>query len=210
MGAEASCRLRVAREAYEGTAYFETDELLFRGAPREGVQRFRLAIPLSSIRGATASSGELRVRHDGGEAVFELGERAAAKWAERIRVPKSLIDKLDVKPAHTVSVLAVGDDVFLREVRARAERVVVGKLAPKSDVVFLGASTTKDLDRIEGAAHAIARDGAVWVIHPKGPHGLPDLEIFAAGKRAGLTAVKVARFSATHTAEKLVIPKASR
>lgn len=209
MGAEASCRLRVAREAYEGTAYFETDELLFRGARREGVQRFRLAIPLSSIRGVTASSGELRVRHDGGEAVFELGERAA-KWAERIRVPKSLIDKLDVKPAHTVSVLAVDDDAFLHDVRARAERVVVGKLAPRSNVVFLGASTTKDLGRIERAASAIARDGAVWVIHPKGSHGLPDLEIFAAGKRAGLTAVKVARFSATHTAEKLVIPKASR
>src|SRR5262249_668518 len=145
----------------------------------------------------------------GGEAVFELGERAA-KWAERIRVPKSLIDKLDVKPTHTVSVLAVDDDAFLRDVRARAERVVVGKIAPRSNVVFLGASTTKDLARLERAAGAIARDGAVWVVHPKGPRGLRDLEIFAAGKRAGLTAVKVARFSETHTAEKLVIPKSSR
>jgi hypothetical protein len=52
--------------------------------------------------------------------------------------------------------------------------------------------------------------GAIWVIHPKAPNALRDTEIFAEAKRVGLTYTKVARFSATHTAEKLVIPKAKR
>ena len=37
-----------------------------------------------------------------------------------------------------------------------------------------------------------------------------DTDIFAAGKTVGLTATKVARFSETHTAEKLVILLAKR
>ena len=54
-------------------------------------------------------------------------------------------------------------------------------------------------------------DGAIWVVHPKGANSeLRDLEIFAEAKRLGLTYTKVARFSATQTAEKLVIPKAKR
>jgi hypothetical protein len=39
---------------------------------------------------------------------------------------------------------------------------------------------------------------------------LRDTEIFVEAKRLGLTYTKVARFSQTHTAEKLVIPKAKR
>jgi hypothetical protein len=39
---------------------------------------------------------------------------------------------------------------------------------------------------------------------------LRDVHVFAEAKRVGLTYTKVARFSATHTAEKLVIPKAKR
>jgi hypothetical protein len=56
----------------------------------------------------------------------------------------------------------------------------------------------------------MARDGAIWVVHPKGAGGLRDTEIFVEAKRLGLTYTKVARFSQTHTAEKLVIPKAKR
>lgn len=57
---------------------------------------------------------------------------------------------------------------------------------------------------------ALAPNGARWVVHPKGHDGVTDTDVFPAAKKAGLTYTKVARFSATHTAEKLVIPKASR
>ena len=205
MDAEARCQLRVGEAVHEGKALLETDELLFRGEERG----MRLAIPLASIRGVSGANGTLRVRFDGGDATFVLGAQAE-KWAEKIRSPKSLIDKLDVKPEHTVSVVAVDDTEFLESLRARAARVVVGRLAPQSSVIFLGAANAAALSRLEKAAAAMARDGAIWVVHPKGAAGLRDTEIFAEAKRLGLTYTKVARFSATHTAEKLVIPKTSR
>ena len=52
--------------------------------------------------------------------------------------------------------------------------------------------------------------GAVWVIRPKGTSAIMDVDVIAAGKAAGLADVKVAAFSPTHTAEKLVIPVALR
>jgi hypothetical protein len=209
MGAEARCQLRVDGASHEGKALLETDELLFRGDSR-GVERgFRLAIPLASIRGISGTDGSLRVTFGGGEATFVLGAQAE-KWAERIRSPRSRIDKLDVKGEHVVSVVALDDPEFVAEVTARAKRVVVGRIAPKSNIVVLGAAKVADLARLEKAASSIARDGAIWVVHPKGASGLRDTEIFAQAKRVGLTYTKVARFSPTQTAEKLVIPKANR
>ena len=205
MGAEATCQLRLGSELHDGKALLETDELIFRGAER-GV---RLKIPLASIQGMSASDGELHVQYDGGSVAFLLGA-AAAKWEERIRSPRSLIDKLDVKPGHRVSVLAVDDESFLAQLRARASEVTVGTLMKGSDVVFLGATTERELARIAKARAAIVPAGAIWVVHPKGPGALKDTEIFAVAKKIGLTYTKVARFSATHTAEKLVIPKAQR
>jgi len=209
MGAEARCQLHVGDAVHEGKALLETDELLFRGDKLGAERGVRLAIPLASIRSVSGSGGALRVRYEGGEATFMLGPQAE-KWAEKVRSPKSLIDKLDVKPEHTVSVVSLDDADFIESLRARAARVVVGRFALRSDVIFLGADTAKALSRLEKAATAMARDGAIWVVHPKGSAGLRDTEIFAEAKRLGLTYTKVARFSPTHTAEKLVIPKASR
>ena len=205
MGAEARCQLRVGEAVHGGKALLETDELLFRGDQRG----MRLAIPLASIRGVSGTDGALHVRFDGGDATFVLGKQAE-KWAEKIRSPKALIDKLDLKPEHTVSVVAVDEAGFIESLRSRAANVVVGRFAPRSSVIFLGAENAAALSRLEKAAAAMARDGAIWVVHPKGTAGLRDTEIFAEAKRLGLTYTKVARFSATHTAEKLVIPKASR
>ena len=210
MGAEARCELHVDGASHTGKALLETDELLFRGDGRGKERGIRLAIPLTSIRSVSDSDGALRVSYAGGDATFVLGKQAE-QWAERIRSPKPLIDKLDVKATHVVSVIALDDEDFLRSLRERAMRVVVGHLAPRSDVVILGAETVGQLARLAKAVAAIARDGAIWVVHPKGAaSALRDLEIFAEAKRLGLTYTKVARFSATHTAEKLVIPKSER
>jgi len=209
MGAEARCQLEVGGASHEGKALLETDELLFRGDARGAERGFRLAIPLASIRKVSESRGALCVTFTGGDVTFRLGAQAE-KWAERIRSPKSLIEKLDVKAEHTVSVAAIDDADFVESLRTRAARVSVGRIAPRSDVIFLGAENVAALSRLSKAAKAMARDGAIWVVHPKGAGGLRDTEIFVEAKRLGLTYTKVARFSQTHTAEKLVIPKAKR
>jgi hypothetical protein len=169
----------------------------------------RLAIPFSSIHDVRSDEGVLHVSFSGGQALFILGNQAE-RWAQRIRSPKPRIDKLDLKPEHIVSVVALADDQFVGELRARVARVVVGRMAPGSHVIFLGAENVAGLSRLAKAAATIAPDGAIWVVHPKGVGRLRDTEIFAEAKRAGLTYTKVARFSATHTAEKLVIPKSER
>lgn len=211
MGAEARCELRLDGASHEGKALLETDELLFRGDAVAGARRgFRLAISLASIQRVSGADGVLRVTFGGGDAIFVLGAQAE-KWAQRIRSPKSLLDKLDVKAEHLVSVVGIADEPFLDDLRRRASRVVTGRLAPRSNVIFIGANNGRELARLAKATEAMRADGAVWVVHPKGANSeLRDLEIFAEAKRLGLTYTKVARFSATHTAEKLVVPKAKR
>lgn len=209
MGAEARCQLRLDGRSHDGKVLLETDELRFRGDGLANERGLRLTIPFAAIRSVSDANGSLRVSYARGDATFVLGDKAAS-WAERIRSPKSLVDKLDVKPEHIVSVIALRDEQFMKDLTARAKQVVVGRYAAQSDIVFLGADDPAALARIANAASVITRDGAIWVVHPKGSDGLRDTDIFAEAKRVGLTYTKVARFSATHTAEKLVIPKAKR
>jgi hypothetical protein len=202
MGLEATCRVRAGAATHEAKVLLETDELVVRGPARQ-------RIPFSSVRNVTAAEGELRVDHEGGTVTLELGD-AAGKWAERIRSPRTLLDKLGVRSGQIISVSGVSDAAFMEQLAGSGARVGTGRLQKDSDIVFLGAATVSDLTRLAAAAKAIKRDGAIWVVHPKGKGALRDTEIFSAAKDVGLTATKVARFSATHTAEKLVIPVSQR
>jgi hypothetical protein len=202
MGLEATCRVRTGAAIHEAKVLLETDELIVRGAARQ-------RIPLSAVSNVAAADGELRVDYEGGTLVLELGD-AAGKWAERIRSPRTLLDKLGVREGQTISVSGVSDDAFSEQLARSGARVRTERLEKNSDIIFLGATTPRDLTKLAAAAKAIARAGAIWVVHPKGKGALRDTEIFAAAKKVGLTATKVARFSATLTAEKLVIPVARR
>jgi hypothetical protein len=145
----------------------------------------------------------LTVTHAGGSAQFELGD-AATKWADRIRSPRSLLDKLGVKAGMSVSVLGDFDSAFVRDLTERGANASVGRARKGSDLLFLLAERTAQLARLSGLESALAPGGAIWVVHPKGKGALKDTEIFAAGEALGLTATKVVRFSETHTGEKLV------
>jgi len=78
-------------------------------------------------------------------------------------------------------------------------------------VVLLGADSVAALAPLEELATRIRPNGAIWVISRKGKAAtIRDIEVMAAGKTAGLVDNKVASFSATHTALRLVIPVARR
>jgi len=203
MGREATCVVKVGRKSSEGKALLETKELIFRGD-------FRLAIPYAEMTRVAASDGALEVTWPEGTARFELGEGEAALWADRIQKPKSLIDKLGVKSSHIVSVSGVEDATFLKQVRARAANVSIGRLTKDSDVVFIGLDKVEDLKKLPTLERSIARDGAIWAVWPKGRAAFKEDHIRAAATRAGLVDVKVAAFSNTHSALKLVIPVARR
>jgi hypothetical protein len=196
MGLETKCVVHVDGAAHHGTALLETDELLFRGPAR-------LKIPFAAITSLDAVDGVLRVTHACGSANFVLGD-AAAKWAERIRSPRSLLDKLGVKADMTVSVIGDFGVDFVRGVEERGATMSIGRARKGSDLVFLRAETVAHLSKLASLESILAPSGAIWVVHAKGKGNLKDTEIFAAADSVGLTATKVVRFSETHTAEKLM------
>lgn len=202
MGQEAACKARFGGKVSAGKALFETDALIFRG-------EFRLSIPLKNIQSVEAADGLLRVTSPEGTAVFELGPQAE-KWAHKIRNPRTLADKLDVKPGVRVSLCGVGDANFREQLKARTGDISEGKPAKESDLIFLQAEAVKDLAKLKPLESSLKRDGAIWVVYPKGKKDITEIGVLHAGKQAGLVDIKVARFSDTHTALKFVIPVARR
>lgn len=202
MGDEIRCTAALGNVRGEGKALLETDELIFRGD-------FRAKVPFAQVTAVSARDGTLRVTWPDGTLVLEVGSRAE-RWAERMRSPRSVLDKLGVTADDSVSVLGVDDDAFLAQLRERAKRVSVGRLLKHVDVIFYGAERKDALERLSALAGSMARDGAIWVIRPKGVKTITEADVMTAGKAAGLVDTKVVRFSDSHTAEKLVIPLARR
>jgi len=203
MGQEAICKIRLGRKVVEGKALLESQEVIFRGID------LRLKIPFSDVSAIEANDGWLRLTYSDGTAAFELGSHAA-KWAEKIRNPKSLIEKLGVKAGMRVSVLAVDDPVFRRDLTNRTDDVAENRVAKGSDLIFLGAEHDGALDKLGQLSRSLKPNGAIWVVYPKGQKHITEGGVLAAGKRAGLVDVKVASFSPTHTALKFVIPVGRR
>jgi hypothetical protein len=204
MGSEAVSRVSYKGRVSEGKALLETSEIIFRGGD------FRLKIPFNQIVALDAAEGELHVGYDGSVAVFELG-RDAEKWAEKIRNPRGLMDKLGVKPGMKVAVLGVEDAEFLTQLRDRVGEPSCSEPVSDADVVFYEADNVEDLARLRTLRGAIKPAGGVWVVSPKGKTAqIKDTDVMAAAREAGLVDIKVVGFSATHTALKLVIPKADR
>jgi hypothetical protein len=80
-----------------------------------------------------------------------------------------------------------------------------------TDVVLLGAESVAELARLVDLQRTIKPAGAIWVVSRKGKAAtLRDVDVIDASKSVGLVDNKVASFSATHTAQRLVIPLARR
>ncbi len=203
MGDEVRCTLRLGDSVSEGQALLETDELVFRGETR-------LAIPFREITSIEADDGRLVLGFRGERATLELEGRSAARWAEKIRNPKTLLGKLGVGRETRVSVVGVHDEPFRRLLGESGAEVAYDEALPGSDAVFLGAESVADLDRLRDLERFLARDGAVWVVAPKGGREPRESEVLKVGRSAGLVDTKVVRFSDSHTAHRFVIPKARR
>jgi hypothetical protein len=195
MGREIRCRVRHDGQEAEAKALLETDELIVRSP-------FRLTVPRAGIQSAAVAGEALEVVYDGGALTLGLGEREAMKWAADIANPKTLADKLGVKPGQRVRLVGAAD----------AELVGTGSLVVggEADVVFLAADAPADLAQVGRLRDEIARNGAIWVIRPKGRDDLTEAMVIGAGRRAGMHDVKIARISATHTGMKFVIPVEQR
>ena len=196
MGRELRCLVRSGGDEAEAKALLETDEVIVRSP-------FRLKVPRSAITGTAVDRDWLTIEHAGGPPlVLELGAKEAARWVRDIANPKTLADKLGVKPGQRVRLVGDVDPELVCAGEAVGDR--------QADVVFLQVDDTSDLARIAELRSQIASDGALWVIRPKGRADLTEAMVLGAGRDAGMYDVKTARVSATHTGLKFVIPVADR
>jgi hypothetical protein len=202
MGLEADCDVRFGKQSSRGHARLEEKELLFRGD-------FRLKIPFGDVKSLEVKRGVMRIGFSGGDAAFDLGPDAE-KWADKIRNPRGLLDKLGVKPGMKVSLVGIDDDGFKKQLEARTADITQGRAATASDLVFVKMTAAKEAARLKAMREAIKPDGAVWVVWPKGRKAFREDDARNAGPAAGLVDVKVASFSDTLSALKMVIPVKDR
>jgi hypothetical protein len=121
------------------------------------------------------------------------------------------IDKLGVRPGARIALLGIADPDLLAEIGARTMDITTGYPLPATDVVLLAADHPSELAVLRQLRERIVPAGAIWVVSRKGREAsLRDVEVMAAARSAGLIDNKVASFSATHTALRLVIPRAER
>lgn len=227
VGREANCRAVIGGQVVAVRAQLESDEVILRG-------EHRARLPFAGLDSVEATSGQLVLQRAGERIVLELGA-AAETWAARIRNPRTLLDKLGVKPGQRVAAVGLTDAALLEQLRATVALAElpppdgragppVGRAGPAGrtdtagrpgpgadlDLVFVEVAAAPDLRVLEALRGAIAPTGAVWVLHPKGRADLKDVHVLAAGRAAGLVDNKVARVSDTLSALRFVIPKAAR
>ena len=76
----------------------------------------------------------------------------------------------------------------------------------ETDIVLLAAEAPAALEKLRPLQSFLKPAGAIWVVYPKGRKHITQNDVMAASHAAGLVDVKVAGFSETHTALKMVIP----
>lgn len=135
---------------------------------------------------------------------------AKARAPERDYSHRLLIDKLGVKQGQKIAVLGVERAEFLMELATRVPEYSRGKRVNEADLIFFSAEAVADLAQLNSLGRSIQKNGAIWVVYPKGRKHIREIDVITAGKAGGLTDNKVCSFSATHTALRFCIPVAQR
>ncbi|HSE40498.1 MAG TPA: hypothetical protein VLH08_06990 [Acidobacteriota bacterium] len=201
MGLQVKCKAAFNGKISQGNAVLESQDLIFRG-------EYRIQVPFKAIKRLSEGAGKLSIESDQGTLTLDLGKEAK-KWEEKIKNPKSLLDKLGVKDGIKISLRNVDDASFLDELK-RKSVPQISNLKEKADMIFFQADSKSELNRVFEVAKTLKQNGSLWIIYPKGQKDLKQDDIFKAGKSAGLVDVKVVSFSSTHTGLKFVIPVSKR
>lgn len=202
MGLETVCTVTVNGSAAEAKALLEAGELIVR-AP------MRLKVPFDGMISVEARDGELVIRHAGGQVSLALGPKAKT-WADKITNPRGLLDKLGVKKGMKVGIVNIDDGGFLGQLEERVPSLRECSAGAEFDLVFYGVEEREGLEWLESFRKAIKPSGAIWVVSRKGSTEVREMDVRKAAREADLVDVKVAAFSETHTAAKLMIPRAAR
>lgn len=179
-----------------GKALLEGDHLLFRG-------EFRVRMPFVDLIAADVAGDDLRLTGTDGTLALALGTARAADWLHRIRNPKSLMDKLGLKPGQKLALVGSTPDPVLVAELARGG-FAGDHPADGADWVLLVAGIRDDLDPVPGLAAVLASKAGLWIVFPKGRRDITEGDVRAAGRGAGWVDNKVCAVSPTQTALKFV------
>ena len=118
---------------------------------------------------------------------------------------RPLLDKLGVKAGMRIALVAFEDAAFASELTARGAAVVDAQ--PGLDMLFYRVDQPAELHRIGELRRLIHDAGAIWVLRTKGV-GLTvrEVDVIEAGRVFDLVDNKIASFSATLAAMRLVVP----
>jgi hypothetical protein len=202
VGREIKTTLRFDGRIHEGDARLEGSSLVFRGG-------ISLTVPFSEIFGVEASGGWLDLKTARGLLLLELGAKAPT-WAERIKNPRALIDKLGLAEGKKVAIVGKLDADLRADVEASGAKVAKGARGKDLDAVFVAAGSKKDLEKIPTLRAAIKDDGAIWIVYESGDEAPRERDVLTAGRTQQLTDSKPLKLADDLTAVRFVIPPALR
>jgi hypothetical protein len=118
---------------------------------------------------------------------------------------RPLLDKLGVKPGMRVALLELDDPEFVTALRGCGAQVV--EPSPGLDLVFYLVNDPAELGRIAELRPLIRDAGAIWILRLKGTgRRVREEDVIAAGRLFDLVDNKIASFSHTLAAMRLVVP----
>ncbi|HEY4024935.1 MAG TPA: hypothetical protein VGO86_00785 [Candidatus Dormibacteraeota bacterium] len=118
---------------------------------------------------------------------------------------RPLLDKLGVRPGMRVALVSFEDPAFRAQLVERGASVV--EPAPELDLLFTRVDRPADLLRIGELRPLIRQTGAIWVLRVKGRElTVREVDVIEAGRAFDLVDNKIASFSATLAAMRLVVP----
>lgn len=203
MGTEITTGVTIGAKRTETKVLLETNAIILRGESR-------MTIPFKDMKSLTSNNGVLSFSFKGTKIAVSVGNKAE-KWLEKIKNPKSVLDKLGVAADSKVSVINFKDEKFLVDIQKKAGAVTLGKAAKDSDLIFYEANSGTEVEQLASLKKYLKPNGGIWVLSLKGKAAtIKDGEVMRIGKKCGLIDNKVVGFSETHTALKFVIPVSQR
>lgn len=196
MGQEAQVHATWQGTTSPGKALLEGDHLLFRG-------EFRVRMPFADLIAADVTGDDLCLTGPEGCLTLELGAQRAANWLHRIRHPKSLLDKLGLKPGQKLALIGDAPDPVLTAELARGG-FAGDHPADGADWVLLLAGSVDDLAIVPKLAAMLAPKAGLWILYPKSRRDIAEADVRTAARGAGWVDNKVCAVSPTVTALKFV------
>ena len=202
MGLEVQGTVTVGGQKVPIQADFGSDRVRLSGGKRGDV-------PYKQVEVVSTTKGILKLRVDGTPMEFPIGA-TVDRLANKIRKPPSRAEKMGIKPGLRAHLVGPIDRAFVNELAKIIPDFAEGRPRTPVDLIVFAAKVTLDLEEVAVLAELIKADGALWVVYKKGKRDPSEDDVLAAGRKAGLKDIKVARFSDTHTALKFVVPLADR